>query len=170
MKHILFILLLLLGATTLYAQKLPITSLEELEAKNKAEMKEQLAIDYSMPDYTTKKVDVNVMGEHMATMVNIFLDRCTQMSYQRPLNKIIREQMKSLKYSDYPIQKMKFISAKKCGNAITLLFRIWLGKNTSGLKQTDMSIRFIDGVSDNNAVNELFRYISTRAEDKDINR
>ena len=65
---------------------------------------------------------------------------------------------------------MKFINASKNGNKIALLFKVWLGKNTSGIKQTDMSIRFIDGVSDNNAVNELFRYISTRAEDKDINR
>lgn len=170
MKHILFTLLLLLGATTLYAQKYPITTAEELDASYKAEVKEKLAIDYSMPDYTTKKVDANVMGEHMATMVNIFLERCTQMSYQRPLNKIIGEQVESLKYSDYGIQKMKFVKATKIGNEVTLLFKVWLGKNTSGIKQTDMSIRFFDGVSDNNAVNELFRYISTRAEDKDINR
>ena len=170
MKHILFILLLLLGATTLYAQKLPVKTAEELDAKYKAEMKEKLAIDYSMPDYTTKKVDANVMGEHMAMMVNTFLERSTQISYQRPLNKIIGEQVESLKYSDYPIQKMKFVSATKCGNDITLLFKVWLSKNANGIKQTDMSIRFVDGVSDNNAVNELFRYISTRAEDKDINR
>lgn len=170
MKHILFTLLLLLGATTLYAQKLPITSLEELEAKNKAEMKEQLAIDYSMPDYTTKKVDANVMGEHMAMMVNTFLERCTQMSYQRPLNKIIGEQVESLKYSDYGIQKMKFVSATKCGNAITLLLRVWLGKNTSGIKQTDMSIRFFDGISDSNTVNELFCYISNYTENSKFNR
>ena len=151
---------MLLGATTLYAQKLPITPVEDLEAKNKAEMKEILAIDYSMPDYTTKKLDANVMGEHMATMVNIFLERCTQMSYQRPLNQIIGEQVESLKYSDYGIQKMKFVNATKIGNEITLVFKVWLGKNTSGIKQTDMSIRFVDGVSDSNTVNELFGYIS----------
>ena len=170
MKHILFTLLLLLGATTLYAQKLPVKTSEELDAKYKSEMKEKLAIDYSMPDYTTKKVDANVMGQHMAMMVNTFLERSTQISYQRPLNKIIGEQVESLKYSDYPIQKMKFVSATKCGNDITLLFKVWLGKNTSGIKQTNMSIRFIDGVSESNTVNELFCYISICAENIKVNR
>lgn len=170
MKDLLFTLLLLLGATTLYAQKLPITPVEELEAKNKAEMKEKLSIDYSMPDYTTKKVDADVMGEHMAMMVNIFLERCTQMSYQRPLNKIIGEQVESLKYSDYGIQKMKFVKATKIGNEVTLLFKVWLGKNTSGIKQTDMSIRFFDGISDSNTVNELFCYISNYTENSKFNR
>lgn len=160
MKHLLFTLLLLLGATTLYAQKLPITTVEELEAKNRAEMKEKLAIDYSMPDYTTKKLDAKVMGEHMATMVNVFLERCTQMSYQRPLNQVIGEQVESFKYYDFPIKKMKFASATKVGNEITLLFKVWLSKKTNGIKQTEMSIRFIDGVSDSNTVNELFCYIS----------
>lgn len=160
MKHILFTLLLLLGATTLHAQKLPITPVEELEAKNKAEMKEMLAIDYSMPDYSTKKVDASVMGEHMAMMVKIFLERCTQMSYQRPLNKIIGEQVESLKYSDFCIKKMKFVNATKCGNEITLLFKVRLGKNTSGIKLTEMSIRFINGLSNSEHTNEVFSYIS----------
>lgn len=170
MKHILFTLLLLLGATTLYAQKLPVKTSEELDAKYKSEMKEKLAIDYSMPDYTTKKVDANVMGQHMAMMVNTFLERSTQISYQRPLNKIIGEQVESLKYSDYPIQKMKFVNATKIGNDITLLFKVWLGKNTSGIKQTDMSIRFIDGVSESNTINELFCYISICAGNYKVNR
>lgn len=160
MKHILFTLLMLLGATTLYAQKLSIITAEEREAKYKAEMKEMLAIDYSMPDYAIKKVDANVMGDHMAMMVNTFLERSTQMSYQRPLNKIIGEQVESLKYSDYGIKKVNFVSATKCGNEITLLFKVWLGQNTSRIKHTEMSIRFIDGVSESNTVNELFRYIS----------
>ena len=68
--------------------------------------------------------------------------------------------MESLKYSDYGIQKMKFVKATKIGNEVPLLFKVWLGKNTSGIKQTDMSIRFFDGISDSNTVNELFRYIS----------
>ena len=170
MKDLLFTLLLLLGATTLYAQKLPVKTAEELDAKYKAEMKEKLAIDYSMPDYTTKKVDANVMGEHMATMVNTFLERCTQMSYQRPLNKIIGEQVESLKYSDYGIQKMKFVKATKIGNEVTLLFKVWFGKNANGIKQTDMSIRFIDGVSESNTVNELFCYISVREKNIKVNK
>ena len=163
MKQILFTLLLLLGATTLYAQKLPITSAEEREAMYKAEMKEKLAIDYSMPDYTTNKFDANVMGEHMAMMVNTFLEKCTLKSYQRPLNKIIGEQVEALQYSDYGIKKMNLVSATKSGNEITLLFRVWLDKNTKGIKQTEMTIRFIDGVSDSKTTNELFRNISSYA-------
>ena len=166
MKHKLFTFLLLLVATTLYAQKLPITTAEELDARYKAEMKEKLAIDYSMPDYTTNKVDANVMGDHMAMMVNTFLERSTQTSYQRPLNKIIREQVDSLKYYDFGIKKMKFVNATKIGNDITLLFKVWLDKNTLNVKQTEMPIRFIDGVSDSNTVNELFRYISICVENK----
>ena len=165
MKQILFTLLLLLGATTLYAQKLPITSAEEREAMYKSEMKEKLAIDYSMPDYTTNRVDANVMGEHMAMMVNTFLERCTLKSYQRPLNKIIGEQVEALKYYNYGIKKMNLVSATKSGNEITLLFRVWLDKNTKGIKQTEMTICFKDGVSQSKPTNELFTYISRKAQD-----
>ena len=160
MKKILFTLLLLLGAATLYAQKLPITSAEEREAMYKAEMKEKLAIDYSMPDYITNKVDAKVMGEYMAMMVNTFLERCTLKSYQRPLNKIIGEQVEALKYYVYGIKKMNFVSATKSGNEITLLFGVWFDKNIKGIKQTEMSICFKDGVSQSKTTNEIFSYIS----------
>lgn len=157
------ILFLLLGATSVFAQKLPITTSEFLESKYRAELKEKLAIDYSMPDYITKKVNANIMGAYMASMVNTFVERSTQMSNQRVLNKIIGDQVESLKYYDYGIKKMKFINASKKGNELTLLFKVWLSKNINGIKQTELSIRFIDGVSENNTVNDFFRYISISA-------
>lgn len=161
MKKLLFTLCLLLAATSLPAQKLKFSSEAEREAKYRSEMIEKLALDYSMPDYSTKKIDANVMGPHLATMVNILLQNCGTLSYSKWLSQILGEQVEPLKYQYLGIKKMKFVDASKQGNDISLLFNVWLKKNPADVKQTEMTIRFIDGLSDSKTVNELFSLISS---------
>ena len=150
MKKLLFTLCLLFAATTLPAQKLKFSSEAEREAKYRSEMIEKLALDYSMPDYSIKKVDANVMGPHLATMVNILLQNCGTLTYSKLISKILSEQVESLKYQYVDIKKMKLVSASKQGNDISLLFNVWPDKNPADVKQTEMTIHFIDGLSDSN--------------------
>ena len=55
---------------------------------------------------------------------------------------------------------MKFVNAVKKGNDITILMRADLQKNAANVKQTGIALHFLDGISESDKVNEMFRYIS----------
>ena len=55
---------------------------------------------------------------------------------------------------------MKFLSAKKSGNEIAILMKVWPDKNTRNVKQVDLTIHFNNGVSESQTANELFSYMS----------
>lgn len=63
MKHILIILLLLLGAMGASAQT---TGAEKSKEEiYKAMVRQQLALDYSMPDYSTSSINAKVMAPRL---------------------------------------------------------------------------------------------------------
>ena len=70
MKCFLFALSLLLGATSISAQTS--SELSKIE-QYKAEVRSKLQLDYSMPDYSTSKIDSKVMGSRLANFP-IFAD------------------------------------------------------------------------------------------------
>lgn len=55
---------------------------------------------------------------------------------------------------------MKYVSATKKGNELTILMKVWPGKNTKDVKQVDLTIHFNNGVSESQSANELFSYMS----------
>lgn len=56
MKYVLVTLCLLIGAMNLSAQSRWLNS-SSMDEQYKAEIREKLQLDYSMPDYITKKID-----------------------------------------------------------------------------------------------------------------
>lgn len=65
MKHALVTLCLLLGAagaTSLFAQSDAKTRKDSLYRQ---EVREMIALDYSMPDYSVKKIDAKVIGHRL---------------------------------------------------------------------------------------------------------
>ena len=96
MKNLLFTLCLLLGATTLPAQKLKQTveTQEEFEAK----VRTTLALDYSMPDYSIKKLDEKVMGHRLAVILAKVNDTFTQYAYLSRLNAIQTSQIDDARF------------------------------------------------------------------------
>lgn len=55
---------------------------------------------------------------------------------------------------------MKFINAVKKGNELTILMRADIQKNAANVKQTDISLHFLDDISGSEKANELFSYVS----------
>lgn len=54
---------------------------------------------------------------------------------------------------------MKFVSAVKKGNELSIIMSIELTKNAAFIKKNDIIFQFDDGLSDSEKVNELFVYI-----------
>ncbi len=62
------------------------------------------------------------------------------------------------------VDKIKVLSNSKKDNEIIVKLMTWLSPNSSGLKTTDVGFHFIDGVSDNQEVNDLFSHLSRYAQ------
>lgn len=73
---------------------------------------------------------------------------------------MLGEQVEELKQAYFNIKKMKFVSATKKGNELTVIMKVWPGKNTKDVKQGDLTIHLTDGVSESQIANELFSYMS----------
>lgn len=157
MKHILLFLFLLLGATG----AVPVSAQPAGQSQDdqyKSEVRSKLALDYSMPDYTTYKVDPKVMGSRLAAILQELCANYKRSDYLSILSKIQSEQIEGLDYCT--IEKMGLVSVSKTGNTITIRFKTTLAKNPLDLKKSDLIMTFIDGVSEQKLVNSLFTTLS----------
>lgn len=125
-----------------------------------AEYRERIGIDMSVPDYETKKIDAKVMGMHLAGILEYLLENYKQGTYERQIALILGEQHEALQDTYFYIKKIKFMSASKIGNEITILLKVSLDKTIGDIKQVDLSIHFKDGVSESKSVNDLFSRMS----------
>lgn len=121
-----------------------------------AELKEKIGLDLTVPDFDTKKIDAKVMGVRLAGILDYLMENYQQGVYDRRLVQIASEQNEALENSYFQIKKMKFVNAVKKGNDITILMRTDLQKNIANVKQSDIVLHFVDGLSEN----EMFSYIS----------
>lgn len=92
--------------------------------------------------------------------MEFLLENYTQGTYSRLIALILGEQHEALQNKFFNIKKMKFVSATKKGDELTILMKVWPDKNTKDVKQADLTILFIDGVSESQSANELFTYMS----------
>lgn len=99
------------------------------------------------------------MGSRLAGILDYLLENYQQGIYDRKLGAIAGEQNEALENLYFQIKKMKFVNAVKKGNEITILMRADLQKNAANVKQTDIILYFVDGVSESDKVNEMFCYI-----------
>ena len=156
MKYFL-ITLLLLGATHLSAQP----SGQSQDDKNAIELRQKLNIDYSLPDFSTSKLDGKVIGTRLALMLLRLQDNYRDAVCNQYLSKLVCDQNDGLNY--VTIENLKIQKISKTGNVITIMSNAKLSKNPLGLKNTEICMAFTRGVSDNKAVNSLFsnlaRYI-----------
>ena len=89
MKLLLLTMLLLLGATSISAQTSAKPSLDSVKI---AEYREKLSLDYSMPDYSVKKIDENKMGTHLANILRYFEENGTRGTLTSWISSILAEQ------------------------------------------------------------------------------
>ena len=159
-KQLLITLLLIVGAVNAFSQLRTVGS----DSERMAEYKKAIGLDTTVPDFDTKKIDAKVMGSRLANLLNYLLENYNQGTYELQITQILGEQNESLQHLYYKIKKMQFAQASKQGDIITILMHVWPDKNIADLVQTDMIFRFVDGVSDDRATNDLFSYMSRYVE------
>ena len=148
--------LMLICGMSMYAQSIPVTT----DSIRNAEYREKIGLDMSVPDFETKKIDAKVMGNRLAGILNYLMENYQQGVYDRRLGQIASEQNEVLENVYFQLKKMKLVTAVKKGNEISILMRANLQKNAVNIKQTDIMLHFVDGVSESDKVNEMFNYIS----------
>lgn len=125
------------------------------------EFRQKINLDYSMPDFSTSKIDSRVMGNRLSQILSYIDDHCTDPANLCFLNSIQTDQVENLSYAR--IKKMRLAGVSKKGNEITIRYRTSLEPNNLGLKDSEMVFDFIDGISNSRTVNEFFstecRYI-----------
>ena len=159
MKHYFLLLFLLLGAagaTPLFAQT---SSKPSMDSAQIAEYRAKLALDYTMPDYSVKKIDDSKMGSHLANILRYFEENGTQGFLAPWMSLIISEQNESLKGTYFELKKLKLMKVSKTGNEITILYMVTLDAKGKQPTQAKVTFHFLDGVSESKPVNEMFSYI-----------
>ena len=157
MKQILITMLLLLGATSISAQTSAKPSLDSAQI---AEYRAKLALDYSMPDYSVKKIDEGKMGSHLANILRYFEENGTRGTLTPWIGSILSEQNQSFKNRYIELKKLKLQKASKTGNEITIIYHATLHDLADLPSKTDLTFHFLDGVSESKPVNDMFSYFS----------
>lgn len=122
--------------------------------------KTKIGIDMSVPDFDTRTIDANVIGDRLAKILTFLQENYTHSPYERRLITIIGNQNEKLGSAPFHIKNLKLVSVSKHGDALTIKYNVQLEKNLANVKKADLSFAFIDGVSEDESVNELFSVMS----------
>lgn len=132
----------------------------QADSAKMAEYREQIGLDMSVPDFQVKKIDVAKMGTRLANLLRYFEENYSQGSYSRWITSVLREQNEEFENVYPEVTKIKLESASKKSNEISILLKVSPDKTIEDMKQADLTIHFIDGVSESQTSNELFSYMS----------
>ncbi len=161
MKHmktikILFTTLLMMVSLAGFAQANKQSDAEKL-AQYQDRVRNTLQLDYSIPDFTTSRIDARVMGDRLAKILNKTLEMSKSQSNLGMLSVMQGRQIDGLDYCS--INKIQLDKVVKRGNEITITFKTTLDKNKLNLKKTKLVFTFVDGVSEDVATNDFFSNI-----------
>ena len=166
MKKFLATILLGLSVLSLHAQ--PASSQEPTQQQEDVQvifMRNRIGIDYSIPDFSTKRINASIIGDHLAEMLALLQADYKKNAYNRRLIAILRGQQDFLVTPE--IKKFTITEITKKGDVITVKTRYTLTKNSEGIKTLDIPFVFDKGVSDNFSVNTLFAALSRDVREED---
>ena len=158
MKQIFITLLLLLGAAGTVSVSAQSTWANTSDDQYNAEVRQTLNLDYSMPDYHTGKIDPKVMGPRLALLLQELCTKYKESVNNSYLSTIQCQQIEGLDYCT--IKGMKLDDVSKTGDIITISFKTTLDKNPLNIKKSELTISFVNGVSESKYGNSLFMTIS----------
>lgn len=153
MKKFLAIILLAFSALSLHAQ-----NNNQEEDVQVVWTRNRIGIDYSIPDFSTKRIDASIIGDHLADMLSLLRSQYKESAYYRRLISIMREQQDFLVTPE--IKKFVITGITKKGDVITVQTKYTLTKNEEGIKTLDIPFVFDKGVSESYSVNSLFMALS----------
>lgn len=129
-----------------------------------AEYRQDIGLDYSMPDYSVTTIDEKKIGSHLANILRYYEEVNHQNMYSRRIATILAEQNEAFEYSYFEIKKQKLMKIVKSADEITVIYKLWLDKNPVNLKQIEIKYHFKDGVSESKTVNDMFSQMSQYAQ------
>ena len=129
-----------------------------------AEYRQQIGLDYSMPDYSVTTIDEKKIGSRLANILRYYEEVNHQNMYSRKIATILAEQNEAFEYTSPEFIKQNLVKIEKSADDITIVYRLWLDKNPAKLKHVDILYHFKDGVSESNTVNEMFSHMSRYAQ------
>ena len=156
MKTTLLFLCLLLGATNLFAQSDAKTRRDSLYRQ---EVREMIALDYSMLDYSVKKIDESKIGSRLASLLRYLEENLKNGYLNQWIASVVKEQNETLKDKYFEVEKLKLVSVSKSGNEIFIKYKVSLRSKKDNFEPLLLNIHFLDGVSESKNVNDLFSYI-----------
>ena len=152
--------LLVLISVSVSAQSKNVST-AEAKTQYEAQVRETLALDYSMPDYSISKIDAKVMGARLAAILEAVNENYQQPKYLSRLSLMQKSQIADMPYCT--VKQMKLKKVEKHDNSITITYETILETNVQNIKKAQLVFRFVDGVSESNSVNDFFcgicRYI-----------
>ena len=113
-------------------------------------------LDYTVPDYSTKKPDAKVMGWRLAKILQSLEQNYTQPIYSHNLTMILSHQMSDDGSLYMPIYKLKILNIQKQDNVITVRVKFFSKTKESGKVEQEVPLSFINSVSEDDIVNTLF--------------
>ena len=139
------------------------TSIIEDETR-KDDMRKQIGLDYSMPDFSTSSINGKVIGMRLAEMLDLLVENYKDYTFNPLLARLLNEQEPSLQYAF--IEKLKIQNISKSGNEITIKIKLTIKPNSLGITNSVILMRFVDGISESSRANDLFCMLGRYATEK----
>lgn len=158
-KRVILISLLILTALGMSAQTSKFTR-EQREEQKKAEYREKIGIDLSVPDYDVKSPNAKVMGWRLAKMLQSLEKNYNQGIYSQMHMTIRAEQPEDQSLLYVPAEKIKIQRIMKTEKDLTIIIKTSSKSESVGWIDYDFNLKFNKGVSDSDATNIMFRDLS----------
>lgn len=151
-SRIILIFLLLFSAVNMSAQ-----TTQQSEDARTVELRQELGIDFSIPDFSTSKIDGKVIGERLAKLLQQLQSKYDSSVLNQYISLIQCEQIENLNYAT--VEKLNITRISKVDDVITIEAKTKLSNNAAKVKNAKLTFVFDKGVSESTSVNDLFKYL-----------
>ena len=141
----------------LFTQSLSAQTTQQSEDARTVELRQELGIDYSMPDFSTSKIDGKVIGERLAKLLQQLQSKYDNCVLNQYISLIQCEQIENLNYAT--VEKLHITRISKVDDVITIEAKTKLSNNAAKVKNAKLTFVFDKGVSESTSVNDLFKYL-----------
>jgi len=147
--------LFLMTMLMLFTQSLSAQTTQQSEDARTVELRQELGIDYSMPDFSTSKIDGKVIGERLAKLLQQLQSKYDSSVLNQYISLIQCEQIENLNYAT--VEKLNITRISKVDDVITIEAKTKLSNNAAKVKNAKLTFVFGKGVSESISVNDLFK-------------
>ena len=138
----------------LFTQSLSAQTTQQSEDARTVELRQELGIDYSMPDFSTSKIDGKVIGQRLAKLLQQLQSKYDNCVLNQYISLIQCEHIENLNYAT--VEKLNIARISKVGDVITIEAKTKLSNNAAKVKNAKLTFVFDKGVSESTSVNDLF--------------